>query len=136
MLVLTDSQTKKCEYYIKVEGLDITQNASSQINGGNQNVGTSGHQASQGEHCDCVKPAVKPDCPEEMAAPAVKPAAMVRPATTHMATTHMAATTSSAKGQLAFTGAETSLPLTLGLLALGAGGALTLAGRRRQTATV
>jgi hypothetical protein len=39
-------------------------------------------------------------------------------------------------GTLAFTGAETSLPLTLGLLALGVGGALTLAGRRRETATV
>ncbi|WP_097182990.1 hypothetical protein [Blastococcus haudaquaticus] len=38
------------------------------------------------------------------------------------------------KGQLAYTGAETTAPLTLGLLALGAGGALTLAGRRR-TAT-
>ena len=39
-------------------------------------------------------------------------------------------------GPLAFTGAETSLPLTLGLLALGVGAALTLAGRRRETATV
>jgi hypothetical protein len=39
-------------------------------------------------------------------------------------------------GTLAFTGAETSLPLTLGLLALGVGGALTLAGRRRETTTV
>jgi LPXTG-motif cell wall-anchored protein len=38
------------------------------------------------------------------------------------------------KGELAYTGAETSVPLTLGLIALGAGGALTLAGRRR-TAT-
>jgi LPXTG-motif cell wall-anchored protein len=33
---------------------------------------------------------------------------------------------------LATTGAETSTPLTAGLIALGAGAALTLAGRRRQ----
>jgi hypothetical protein len=39
------------------------------------------------------------------------------------------------KGTLAFTGAETSIPLTLGLIALGAGGALTLTGRRGSTAT-
>ena len=42
-------------------------------------------------------------------------------------------TTAQPRGQLAFTGAETSVPLTLGLIALGAGGALTLAGRRRTT---
>jgi LPXTG-motif cell wall-anchored protein len=41
--------------------------------------------------------------------------------------------TAQPKGQLAYTGAETSAPLTLGLLALGAGGALTLAGRRRSS---
>ena len=40
------------------------------------------------------------------------------------------------KGSLASTGADVSAPLTLGLLALGAGGALSLAGRRRQTTTV
>ena len=39
-------------------------------------------------------------------------------------------------GQLAFTGSDVSLPLTLGLLALGAGDRPDLAGRRRQTATV
>ncbi|TKJ30640.1 hypothetical protein [Blastococcus sp. CCUG 61487] len=38
-------------------------------------------------------------------------------------------------GKLASTGAETSAPLALGLLALGAGGALTLAGRRRSSST-
>ena len=35
---------------------------------------------------------------------------------------------------LATTGADTSAPLTAGLLALGAGAALTLAGRRRREA--
>ena len=40
------------------------------------------------------------------------------------------------KGQLASTGSDVSAPLTLGLLALGTGGALSLAGRRRQATTV
>jgi hypothetical protein len=40
------------------------------------------------------------------------------------------------KGQLAYTGSDVSAPLTLGLLALGAGGALSLAGRRRSTTTI
>ncbi|TFV63598.1 UNVERIFIED_ORG: hypothetical protein E4P37_14610 [Bacillus sp. AZ43] len=42
-------------------------------------------------------------------------------------------TSAQPKGQLAYTGAETTAPLTLGLLALGAGGALTLAGRRKTS---
>ena len=39
-------------------------------------------------------------------------------------------------GQLAFTGSDVSLPLTVGLLALTAGIGLTAAGRRRETQTV
>jgi LPXTG-motif cell wall-anchored protein len=38
--------------------------------------------------------------------------------------------------ELAYTGADVSVPLTLGLLALGMGGALTVAGRRRESTTV
>jgi hypothetical protein len=68
------------------------------------------------------------DCPDHKAAAA--PEKKASPVA------HRAAmnTTAQPKGELAYTGAETSTPLTLGLLALGAGGALTLAGRRR-TAT-
>jgi hypothetical protein len=71
-----------------------------------------------------VKPGHEAPEPEEYAAPV----------TTVMPAAHQAPMLSS--GQLAFTGAETSVPLTLGPLALGAGGALTLAGRRRETTTV
>jgi len=76
-------------------------------------------------------------CQETIAPSAQKPAA--KPAVkTLMPVSHHTPVLSSTQssGELAFTGAETSLPLTLGLLALGAGGALTLAGRRRETATV
>jgi hypothetical protein len=69
------------------------------------------------------------------AAPAKAAPAAHRAANTDRAATTRAAlnTTAQPRGQLAFTGAETSVPLTLGLIALGAGGALTLAGRRRTT---
>jgi hypothetical protein len=43
--------------------------------------------------------------------------------------------TAQPKGELAFTGSDVSVPLTLGLVALGAGAALSLAGRRRETTT-
>ncbi|TKJ30642.1 hypothetical protein, partial [Blastococcus sp. CCUG 61487] len=71
------------------------------------------------------------DCPEHHKAVAPAPKKH-----TVAPVTHRAATTKSAaqpKGQLASTGAETTAPLALGLIALGAGGALTLAGRRRST---
>jgi hypothetical protein len=78
------------------------------------------------------KPAAEKPAAEEEEADTVKPAKH------HAAPVHRApvSTTAQPKGQLAYTGAEVSFPLTLGLLALGAGGALTLAGRRRQTASV
>jgi hypothetical protein len=71
--------------------------------------------------------------------PAGEKAAVAPAAAPHKAApVHKAAALSNSQPAktLAFTGAETSLPLTLGLLALGAGGALTLAGRRRETTTV
>jgi hypothetical protein len=66
------------------------------------------------------------DCPEHKAAPVhhAKPAAPVH----HRAAAPMN-TYAQPKGELAYTGAETTAPLALGLIALGAGGALTLAGR-------
>ena len=77
------------------------------------------------------------------AAPAAAPAAQAKPAEQKH---HAAANARSApkamssaqpsKGQLAYTGSDVSAPLTLGLLALGAGGALSLAGRRREATTV
>lgn len=126
-LASSTENTKKCEYYIKIEGLDINQNAVSTINGGNQVIGSGAKPEEQGkEHGQ--KPVV---CPEEKA-PVKAVAAPAHKAKAH--SVNMVAQPS--KGQLAYTGAETSTPLTLGLIALGAGGALTLAGRRRQTATV
>ncbi|SFF04194.1 hypothetical protein [Blastococcus tunisiensis] len=85
-----------------------------------------------------AKPVVQPekDCPEEAkpaytakpAAPAAAKPVAYRPAAMN--------TYAQPTGQLAYTGAETTAPLALGLIALGAGGALTLAGRRRTSATV
>jgi hypothetical protein len=42
--------------------------------------------------------------------------------------------TAQPSGQLAFTGSDVSAPLTLGLLALGAGAGLTFLGRRSAIA--
>ena len=71
---------------------------------------------------------------ENKAAAAAAPVKAAAPAAKKASPAAKGSTASA--NQLAFTGAETSLPLTLGLLALGAGGALTLAGRRRETTTV
>jgi hypothetical protein len=121
----SSSEAKKCEYYIKLEGLNITQNATSEINGGNQVIGS---PAGGKEH---DKKSVV--CPEEKAAPAaVKPVAMTKPVT--KAPVLSSAQPSAQK--LAFTGSDVSLPLTVGLLALTAGIGLTAAGRRRETQTV
>jgi hypothetical protein len=96
------------------------------------------HQVAPVKHDDNEKPAEhKPahedeaDCPEHAKPAHVAPAKHhAAPAAHHRAAVHHAA---QPKGQLAYTGAEVSFPLTLGLLALGAGGALTLAGRRRSS---
>jgi hypothetical protein len=73
----------------------------------------------------------KPAAQAAQAAPAAPAAHKAAAPAAHRAPVN---TKAQPAGQLAFTGAETSAPLTLGLIALGAGGALTLAGRRR-TAT-
>lgn len=99
----------------------------------NAAAGNTGHIVCQ-ETVAPAKPVVNK--PASHKPTASKPVKAMVPASHHKH--HHATTMSSAQpsGELAFTGAETSLPLTLGLLALGAGGALTLAGRRRETAAV
>jgi hypothetical protein len=80
---------------------------------------------------DCHKPAHHaPKAPH--AAPAA-PVVM----TVHVAPTqHVAKTASASPKTLAYTGSDVSLPLTVGLVALGLGSALSLAGRRRERTTV
>ena len=102
---------------------------------GNVNIGGKDKDKDKDRDKPGHKPGDKPgdkdeDCPKEAPAPP-KTIAPVQ---------HRAPVLSSEQptGELAFTGAtddNTALVLTLGLLALGAGGALTLAGRRRETAT-
>jgi hypothetical protein len=81
------------------------------------------------------------DCPDashhEAATPAhhAKPAAMAPAAMAPAALKAPVSRTAQPKGELAFTGSDVSVPLTLGLVALGAGAALSLAGRRRETTT-
>jgi len=120
-------------------------NIISQANGGTvscSNNPSAGNSSNLICRQESAKPAeVKAAAPAK-AAPAKAAPAKAAPAKAAPAKAapvgHKAAALSSAQpsGQLAFTGAETSLPLTLGLVALGVGGALTLAGRRRETATV
>jgi hypothetical protein len=134
MVGLTSEQTRKCEYLIKIEGLDITQNATTGSNtGGNQVIG-GGDKDYGHPHADHHKPgAHHADCPEHKA-PVAAPVHHVKRAAP---VAHKVNTYAQPKGELAYTGAETTAPLALGLIALGAGGALTLAGRRRTaTATV
>lgn len=102
-------------------------------NPGNQPGDKPGHPgdkpAQHGDRADHKPAAVPAAAPVKKAAsPVAHPAA---------ANTTTVSTTAQPKGELAYTGAETTAPLALGLIALGAGGALTLAGRRRSsTATV
>jgi hypothetical protein len=122
-------QGATCYYNFTTGSVTVHQSADGgDVNGsGNVNVGDSyGHP-----HADHHKPGHEADCPEhKAAAPVAHHAKRAAPA-------HRAAPVSTyaqPKGELAYTGAETTAPLALGLIALGAGGALTLAGRRR-TAT-
>jgi hypothetical protein len=115
-----------CTFHFTTGSVWVTQEANGgDVNGsGNVNIGHSRHA----DH--------EADCPKEHEAevkPAVKPAAA--PARHH----HSSAPVSSSaqpSGQLAFTGSDVSLPLTVGLIALGLGIGLTAAGRRRETQTV
>jgi hypothetical protein len=113
----------KCVYDFHTGDVKLVQeaNGGDVNNSGNVNVGDSyGHPHADhhkpGHHdadCACHKPAVAPAKP------------------VHHRTAHKApvSTYAQPKGELAYTGAETTAPLALGLIALGAGGALTLAGR-------
>lgn len=100
-----------CTYNITTGNVTVYQeaNGGSVTNSGNVTIG---------KKCGCHKAAAPPT-----AAPVVKTAAM---------TSAAALSGAQPSGVLATTGADYSTPLTVGLLALGAGTALTLAGRRRR----
>jgi hypothetical protein len=112
----------KCKVDIETGSVEVVQNA----NGGNVsdsgNVGGSHsrHPADHQPAKECASPSASPGV-----SPAAKPVA--KP---------MALSSAQPSGSLAFTGSDVGLPLVLGLLALVLGGGLTLAGRRRETATV
>jgi hypothetical protein len=108
-------------------------NIISQANGGSVSCS---NNASAGNAGSAVCPVTNNNTSNNSkTAPAAAPAAhmAVAPA---VKKSSASAASAQPSGTLAFTGAELSLPLTLGLLALGLGGALTLAGRRRETTTV
>jgi hypothetical protein len=114
-------------------------NIISQANGGSVSCSNNASAGNAGSAvCPVSHNSSKPASPgKKAAAPAAHKAAAPAAHKAAAPAAHKKASASAQpSGQLAFTGAETSLPLTLGLLALGAGGALTLAGRRRETATV
>jgi hypothetical protein len=123
-----------CYFNFTTGDVTVVQNANGGdvSDSGNVNVGGDGyghphadhHGDQPGHHHDG-------DCPDDK--PTVKPS--VKPAS---APTYRAPVSPTAQpaGQLAYTGADVSLPLTVGLIALGAGFALTAAGRRRVTETV
>ncbi|MGY1803162.1 hypothetical protein ACI78T_07760 [Blastococcus sp. SYSU D00922] len=118
----------KCVYDFHTGDVKVVQSADGGDvnNSGNVNVGdTYGHPHADhhkpGHHdadCACHKPAVAPAAPVHH-----RPAHRAAPVNAY----------AQPKGSLAYTGAETTAPLALGLIALGAGGALTLAGRRRSS---
>jgi hypothetical protein len=112
-----------CTYNFTTGDVTVYQSANGgSVNGsGNVSVGN-------------VQPVANPcTCPQkhQEASPAVQPVA-------HVAPVAKAPVSASAQpsGQLAFTGSDVSLPLTVGLIALAAGIGLTAAGRRRETQTV
>jgi hypothetical protein len=127
-----------CTYNFTTGNVTVNQSANGgNVNGsGNVNVGGSG----EWPWCDCNKDEHRPvvkheDCPKDQHQPEGKPAVMpaAKPMPQHSAPVSASAQPS---GQLAFTGSDVSLPLTVGLLALAAGIGLTAAGRRRETQTV
>jgi hypothetical protein len=114
----------KCVADIKTGSVTVVQNA----NGGNVsdsgNIGRSHNQAP----AKCTPP-------REHAKPGVSPAAKPA-ASSPVSQKAPAASSAQPSGQLAFTGSDVSLPLTVGLIALGLGVGLAAAGRRRETQTV
>jgi hypothetical protein len=139
-----------CTFNLTTGSVYVTQNANGgSVNGsGNVNIGDTRpaahhHDGVRPGHHDGVRPGHhEADCPKhENASPAVKPAAAKPVAAKPAASApvaHKAPAVSSAQpsGQLAFTGSDVSLPLTVGLIALGLGVGLTALGRRRETQTV
>jgi hypothetical protein len=111
-----------CDVDIHTGDVKVVQNANGGDvhDSGNVSVGdkSKGHRGDKPDHAPGDRPEDKPS-----AKPSVKPAS---------APTHRAPVSATAQpsGQLAYTGADVSLPLTVGLIALGAGFALTAAGRR------
>jgi len=128
-----------CVYNFHTGDVTLVQEANGGDVNGSGNVGIGAPVPGVGHHhdddCDCHKPVVRhEDCPKHQ--PEVKPAA--RPEVKSAAPAAVTLSSAQPVKALAFTGStgdEISLPLTLGLLALGLGGALTLAGRRRETTT-
>ena len=113
-----------CTYNFTTGDVTVYQNA----NGGDvNNSGNIGVGAPVPGSCTCPEKAAT-------AAPAAKPAVKMASAPAK----HSGAVLSSAQpsGQLAFTGSDVSLPLTVGLLALVAGLGLTVLGRRREIQTI
>jgi hypothetical protein len=116
-----------CTYNFTTGDVTVYQNANGGDVNNSGNIGIGAPVPGSGANCGCP---AKP----EAAKPAVKPA--MHPASAPAK--HSAAVLSSSQpsGQLAFTGSDVSLPLTVGLLALVAGLGLTVLGRRREIQTI
>jgi len=110
-----------CKVDIETGSVTVVQNANGGSVSNSGNIGGSNSDR-PGKNDHAKKDHEKPAAVSPASAPAAKSAAL--------------SSAQPSSGQLAFTGADVSLALTLGLLALGLGGALTLAGRRRETGTV
>jgi hypothetical protein len=114
-----------CTYNFTTGDVTVYQSANGgDVNGsGNVNIGGAGRDHHAGQ-CGCPK--------HEAEAPrTVKPVSHAAPVA------HKAPALSSAQpsGALAFTGSDVSVPLTVGLIALGLGVGLTALGRRREIQT-
>ena len=140
-VIVGNDNTLTC--YSEEGDVDCSQHITNIINiisiGGDANVTCSNNATAGGGSAWVCHPNEKPahHAPAQQPAPAKHEAAPVQHHHKAAAPVHHRAaapmnTHAQPKGQLAYTGAETTAPLTLGLLALGAGGALTLAGRRRS----
>jgi hypothetical protein len=120
----------KCKVDIETGSVTVIQNA----NGGNVsdsgNVGDGKGRHDGKDDGKGDRPGKKDDCPGDKGdrPDKVRPDKAPAPAAPVSFTSDKQPT-----GELAFTGADVSLPLTAGLLALGLGVGLTAAGRRRAT---
>ena len=117
-----------CTYNFTTGDVTVYQSANGGDVNGSGNVGV-GAPVPGASPCTCHK--------HEHAAPAA-PVKEVAPVAKHAPRHSSSAPVSSSaqpSGTLAFTGSDVSLPLTVGLIALGLGIGLTAAGRRRETQT-